>query len=181
MECLLLIENQKMKTIKKVQFAYRLVIDASTTSIWEKYVFDATYKEYYLQEQLFQQETNKVETFRELLRQNKKAEQLHYLVGMATIPYIEQLEGNLYQITDNLNKTHLNFVDFELDIINSSNQNHANHKVALTFYTKQYFYFGEVNNHYLISSDEELKTNIKTLMIPNRQHFSIVSIELEDE
>ena len=54
-----------MKTIKKVQFAYRLVIDASTTSIWEKYVFDATYKEYYLQEQLFQQETYKVETFRE--------------------------------------------------------------------------------------------------------------------
>jgi len=29
--------------------------------------------------------------------------------------------------------------------------------------------------------DEELNENIKTLMIPNRQHFSIVSIELQDE
>lgn len=164
--------------IKKIQFAYRLTIDAQTNSVWEKYVFEATYKEYFLQEQLFQDNLKKVETFRELKRYNPKAEQLHYLVGMAAIPYIEQLEGNLYQITDNLNKTHLKFVDFEIDIVNSSNLSHLKHQIGLTFFTPQYLYFGEINNQYLISNDDEQDNIIKTLMIPNRKQFSIYSIEL---
>lgn len=66
--------------IKKIQFAYRFTIDAQTNSVWEKYVFEATYKEYFLQEQLYQDNQKKVETFRELKRYNPKAEQLHYLV-----------------------------------------------------------------------------------------------------
>ena len=170
-----------MSKIKKVQFAYRLIIDVNTASIWEKYLFEATYKEYYLQEQLFQNENNKVETFLELKRYNPKAEQLHYLVGVAAIPYIEQLAGNLYQIKDKLNKTHLNFINFELDIINSSNLHHQKHKIGITFYTKQYLYFGEMNDNYLISLEEEKSSIIKTLMFPYREQFSISSIELENE
>jgi hypothetical protein len=168
-----------VNTIDKVQFAFRIVIDAETTSIWEKYVFEATYKEYYLQEQLFQDEIDKVETFIELKRKNEKVVQLNHLVGIAAIPYIEQLNGNLYQIKDKLNKTHLQFVNFELDIVNSSSTDYLKYKIGITFFTKQYPYFGEVNNSYLIALEDDFNGNIKTLMIPNRENFSICSIELK--
>lgn len=167
--------------INKVQFAFRLLIDAETTSVWEKYVLEATYKEYYLQEQLFQDPNNKVSSFLELKRLNPKAEQLHYLVGMSVIPYIEQLNGNLYQIKDNLNKTHLKFINFEVDIINSSNLNFKEHKVGVTFYTKEYYYFGQINNCYLIAETVESSELVQTIMIPNRPLFSIASIALKDE
>lgn len=167
--------------IHKVQFAFRLIIDAKTTSVWEKYVLEATYREYYLQEQLFQDINNKVDSFMDLKRLNPKAEQLHYLVGMSAIHYIEQLKGNLYQIKDNLNKNHLKFINFEIDIINSSNKNFHEHKIGITFYTQQYYYFGEVNNCYLVAENTENLDFIQTMMIPNRPFFSISSISIKDE
>lgn len=64
--------------ISKIRLAYRVIIDSSSTLIWDKYVFEDTYKEYQMQSQQFNSVTDPKNTFRELLSVNEKAEQLHF-------------------------------------------------------------------------------------------------------
>ena len=168
-------------SINKVQFAFRVVIDATSKGAWEKYVFEASWKEYKIQEQLYELEGKKVESYHELLKQNPKATQLNHLVGISVIPYIHQLNGKLYPIKDALKKVNLTFIDFELDIINSSNSDSTKHKIGITFYTPFYRYFGEINGQYLISNDTEEGEIIKTMMIPIQENFSISSIQLSND
>ncbi len=50
-----------------IQICYRKIIDATSTSIWDKYVFEDTYKEFYMQVQQFDQQ-QKYTTFQEILK-----------------------------------------------------------------------------------------------------------------
>ncbi len=166
--------------INNLQFAYRIEIDSTTKSNWESYVFDASYSEYLLQEQLFNSKENPVENFRELLQKNPKAKELNFLVGASILRYIEQLNGNLYQVRDVLNKNCLKFDNFELDVVSSSNRDKTKHKIGITFYSKVYDFLGMMNENYLIS-DNANDALILTKMYASRPYLSIAAINLKDE
>ena len=98
----------------KIRLAYRIVIDSTSTLIWDKYVLEDTFKEYLMQNQQFNSKENPKNTFRELLAENEKAVQLHYLVGIAANGYVAQLKGNLHRVTDVLGNNYFPFTNYQL-------------------------------------------------------------------
>jgi len=162
-----------MKHKSKIRLAYRLVIDINSTFIWDKYVFEDTFKEYLMQHQQFNSKENPKNTFRELLTENEKANQLHYLTGIAANSYVEQLKGNFHRITDVLGNNYFPFTDYRLDIINTDITDISKHKIGITFYSPLLIYFGIIENNYMISKNIEAKNEFETLMFPVQSRLSI--------
>lgn len=157
----------------KIRLAYRIVIDNSATFLWDKYVWEDTYKEYLLQHQQFNQPENPKNSFRELLTENEKATQLHYLVGIAANSYVQQLKGKFHRITDVLGNNFFPFTNYQLDIINTDITDASKHKIGITFYSSLLTLIDIVENNYLISTDTEKTNGWETLMFPMQAHLSI--------
>jgi hypothetical protein len=161
----------------KIRLAYRIVIDNSSTFVWDKYVFEDTYKEYLMQHQLFNSKENPKPTFRELVSENEKANQLHFLVGMAANGYIEQLKGKFHRVTDVLGNHFFSFTNFQLDIINTDITDSSKHKIGLTFYSPLLVLLDTTNNHYLVSTEVEKENGFQTLMFTMQPNLAICYYE----
>ncbi|MGC4040585.1 MAG: hypothetical protein QM710_07335 [Flavobacterium sp.] len=161
----------------KIRLAYRTVIDSSSTFIWDKYVFEDTYKEYLMQQQLFNSKENPKATFRELVSENEKAAQLHFLVGMAASGYVEQLKGNFHRVGDALGNSFFPFTNFQLDIINTDITDSSKHKIGITFFSPLLVLIDTVNNHYLVSTETEKENGFQTLMFAMQPNLAICYYE----
>lgn len=166
-----------MAQYPKIRLAYRVVIESTATAAWDRYIFEDTYREYLMQQQLFNNAQSPKNTFRELLAENPKAEQLHFLTGMAANSYIEQLKGSFYRFTDVLGSTFFPFTGYRLDIINTDITDSSRHKVGITLYSPLLTYMGIVNNCYLVSQDAEQKAGYETIMFETRPQLAICYYE----
>jgi hypothetical protein len=162
---------------KKIRLAYRLVIDASSTFLWDKYVLEDTYKEYLMQSQLFNSKEHPKNTFRELLSENEKANQVHFLVGIAANGYVEQLKGHFHRVSDVLGNHYLPFVNYQLDIINTDITDSSKHKIGITFYSPMLVLVDIINNCYLVSKEVEKENSFETFMFPVQKNLSICYYE----
>jgi hypothetical protein len=166
--------------IAKIKLAYRIVIDQSSAFLWDKYVFEDTFKEYQMQSQQFNSRANKKNTFRELISENEKAAQLHFLTGIAASGYVEQLKGNFHRVTDVLGNNYFPFINYQLDIVNTDVTDSTKHKIGMTFYSPLLNYFGIIEGNYLVSKNIENKNEYETLMFPVQDNLSICYIQTED-
>ncbi len=157
----------------KIQLAYRLVIDSNSSFIWDKYVFEDTYQEYLLQHQQYNSVEDPKNTFRELLAENEKANNLHYLVGIAAENYVQQLKGNLYRISDRLGNNYFPFINYRLDIVNTDITDSSKHKIGITFYSPLLTYLGIVDNHYLLSKNTDDSSEFETFMLATQNNLSV--------
>ena len=165
--------------ISKIRLAYRVIIDSSSTIIWDKYVFEDTFKEYKMQSQQFNSAESPKNTFRELLSENEKASQLHFLVGIAADGYIQQLKNNFYRVTDVLGNQYFPFINYQLDIVNSDVTDLSKHKIGITFYSPLLSYFGITEGNYVVSKNTENTNEYETIMFPVQPHLSICYIQKE--
>lgn len=161
----------------KIRLAYRIVIDSSSAFTWDKYVFEDTYKEYLMQQQLFNSKEHPKTTFRELVSENEKANQLHFLVGLAANGYVEQLKGNFHRVSDALGNTFFPFTNYQLDIINTDSTDSSKHKIGITFYSPLLVLLDTINNHYLVSTEVEKDNGFQTLLFSMQPHLSICYYE----
>lgn len=166
--------------ITKIKLAYRLVIDSSSTFLWDKYVFEDTFKEYQMQSQQFNTGTNPKNTFRELLAENEKASQLHFLTGIAASGYVEQLKGNFHRVADVLGNNYFPFINYQLDILNTDITDLSKHKIGITFYSPLLTYFGIIEGNYLISKNTEEAKEYETFMFPVQKNLSICYLQTEN-
>lgn len=166
--------------ITKIKLAYRIVIDHSSAFLWDKYVFEDTFKEYQMQSQQFNSSTNPKNTFRELLSENEKANQLHFLTGIAANGYVEQLKGNFHRVTDVLGNHYFPFINYQLDIVNTDITDISKHKIGITFYSPLLTYFGSIEGNYLVSKNSEGSKEYETIMFPVQQNLSICYLQTED-
>jgi hypothetical protein len=157
----------------KIRLAYRLVIDNSSTFVWDKYVFEDSFQEYLLQHQQFNSKENPKNTFRELLAEIEKSVQLHYLVGISANNYVEQLKGNLYRITDILGNNYFPFTNYRFDIINTDITDITKHKIGITFYSPLLTYLGMVDNHFLLSKNTDDSDEFETFMLAAQANLSV--------
>lgn len=157
----------------KIRLAYRLVIDNTSTFTWDKYVFEDTFQEYLMQNQQFNTKENPKNTFQELLSENEKAVQLHYLVGIAANNYVAQLKGQFHRVADVLGNNYFPFVNYKLDIINTDRTDILKHKIGITFYSPLLTYLGIVENHYLVSKTTDAKDGFETIMFPVQDNLGI--------
>lgn len=166
-------------SISKIRLAYRIEIDSSSTIIWDKYVFEDTFKEYKMQSQQFNSIENPKNTFRELLSENEKAAQLHFLVGIAADGYVQQLKGNFYRVSDVLGNQYFPFLNYQLDIVNSHVTDLSKHKIGITFYSPLLSYFGIIEGNYVVSKNTDNINEYETIMFPVQKHLSICYIQKE--
>ncbi|MBX0290850.1 hypothetical protein K3G63_10395 [Hymenobacter sp. HSC-4F20] len=133
-----------------ITLCYRKIITSSSARPWEKLVFEDTYAEFRLQAQFYNPE-RRHRTFGELLHHAPGAEQLHFLVSAAARGYVQQLQGLVPDVVNNLGKHFLKFSQFQFEIINSDLQDPARHQVAISFYAEPLTWLDTIGSYLLVA------------------------------
>lgn len=133
-----------------VTLCYRKIITSGSARPWEKMVFDDTYTEFCMQAQLYNQE-RRYRTFGELLHYAPGAEQLHFLVSAAARGYVQQLNGVVPDVVNNLGKHFLKFTRFQFEIINSDLSDKTKHQVAISFYAEPVAWLDTLGSYLLVA------------------------------
>ena len=154
-----------------IRLCYKKIIDASAQINWEKYVFEDTYQEFFMQAQFYNQE-EKYNTFQDLIANVPAADKLHYLVSTAAINYIRQLNDLIPDIKNVQEQLCLPFSNFRFEIIQSHVQRKEEHKIAICFYSEPLTWLDTIDNQLLIShgnrkdviaNGEEIQTDLVSL------------------
>ena len=163
-----------------IRFCFRKIIDASSQKSWDNYVFESTYKELLMQQQVYNQQ-KKFKTFAELLLNEPAAEKLHFLVSAAAVGYLKQLNEVIPGISDNLGRHFLKFSNFRFEIINSDFNNKQQHQVAINFISEPMVWHATVDNYLIVSSVNAAinEDGILTNVIQLQPFLSIYSLKNE--
>ncbi|WP_428656327.1 hypothetical protein [Runella sp.] len=164
-----------------INLCYRKVIDASSQKVWDKFVFDDTYMEFYMKAQYFDPE-GKYKTLPELLNNVPNANQLHGMVSTAAIGYLRQLNDIVPDVTNAHGKLRLPFKRFKFEIVHSHIQNKAEHKVAIYFYSEPLTWIDTIGDQLLIAYGDQRETlnkgeEVETDLIALQPYVSISSIQ----
>lgn len=160
---------------RTIRLQYRKRINAQTVSSWDKWLWEDTYKEYKLQVQNFDP-GGKYPMFTELLRQEPKAEKLHFLVSAAVRGYLQQLNGIIPDIRNTVGNTLLPFSQFRFEILQSHIQNIQEHQVAVDFFSEPVKWLDTIGTHVLIGlhdGEQESMTHLVALQ-PGLNIYSIL-------
>lgn len=133
-----------------IRFCYRKIITNTSQDDWAKLVWESTYAELQLQQQLYDQQ-GQYKRFADLLHHHPVAEKLHYLVSTAVTGYVKQLNGIVPDITDVLGKRVIPFSQYRFEIINSSSINKNEHSVAISFYSEPLQLQQVIGDHLVVS------------------------------
>lgn len=137
-----------------IRLCYSKVIDASASGMWEKYVFDDTYREFFMQAQYYNQQ-QQFSTFREILANDPKADRLHALVSTAAIGYLRQLNERIPDITNAAGNVIIPFRNFRFEIIQSHMKDKYQHKIAIHFYSELLTWIDTVQNMFLLAIGDQ--------------------------
>lgn len=135
---------------RTITLCYRKLIDATATAPWDRLVLADTYAEFRLQAQNFNPE-RRHRTFAELMQHAPGAEQLHFLVSAAVRGYVQQLNGWVPDVVDNLGRQFLRFTQFRFEVVNSDLLDPARHQVAVNFYSEPLRWHDTVGPYLLVS------------------------------
>lgn len=163
-----------------IRLCYRKIIDVSSQKAWDKYVFESSYAEFLLQAQFYNQE-KKYTTFGELLLNAKGADKLHFLVSAAVTGYLQQLEGKVPDIQNNLGRHFLEFKNYRFEIINSDIKNKNAHQVAINFFSEPMIWHDTMGNYLLLSITKEEKKDdeILTELVQLQPFLSICALKTD--
>ncbi|WP_276499930.1 hypothetical protein [Terrimonas pollutisoli] len=166
---------------KIIRLRYRKIIDTASQKLWDKLVFESTYKEFLMQSQFYNQE-KKHTTFAALLQHAPGAEKLHFLVSTAIVGYLQQLKGVVPDILNNVGKHFLRFENYRFELINSDIKNKSAHQAAINFFSEPLTWHDTVSNYLLVSQSSEEKTDdgVLTEMVQLQPFLSIYSLKTEE-
>lgn len=160
-----------------IQLCYRKIIDADSQKVWDKYVFEDTYMEFFMQAQKYNQE-GKYRTFQEISENVPAAKNLTYLVSTAAFNYIRQLKDIVPDIANVYGKLCLPFNRFKFEIIHSDVKDKASHKVAIYFYSEPLTWIDTLDGKLLIAYGDKreainLGEEVETEMITFQPFLNI--------
>ena len=135
---------------KTIRFCYRKIIEPGANKAWGKLLFEATYTEFKMQAQRFN-DGGKYNSFSDMLQNVTGADQLHFLVSSAATGYIKQLNGKIPDVLNTLGKHFLPFTNFRFEIINSDIKDISKHKVAIIFFSEPVTWLDSIGNTMLLS------------------------------
>jgi hypothetical protein len=140
-----------------IKLVYRKIIDSTASGMWEKQVFDATHKEFFMQAQEYDRD-KKNETFGELQRNIPRASDIHYLVSTAAVNYIRQLNDLIPDVVDQQGQRFLHFKNFRFELIESHVHDKKLHRVCIYFYSNPYCWVDSIGDTLVLAnaSDEAL-------------------------
>jgi hypothetical protein len=135
---------------RTITLAYRKVIEAGSPKPWDKLVLADSYRELRMQAQFYNQ-GGQYRTFGELLHYVPGAEKLHFLVGSSLGGYVQQLNGLVPDIVNNVGRYFLKFTRYQFELINSDLHDHSKHQVAINFYSEPLYWHDTIAPYLLVS------------------------------
>lgn len=163
--------------IAKIKMAFRVVIDKNSTHLWDKYVFEDTFREYRIQHQVFNSKENPVENYWELIEKNKNALKMPFLLSASVENYVKQLNGEIRSIHDFLGNKFFKFESFKVDIISSNINDPSKHKIGITFFSPKLLLIDIIDNKFLLSENINKEDVLETYMLPFHPQVSICEYE----
>ena len=165
-----------------IRLSYRKIIDADSQKLWDKYVFEDTYMEFFMQAQFYNQE-NKYATFQELLDNVPNADRLHNLTSSAAVGYIRQLNQIIPDIANRSGKLCLPFSQFKFEIVHSHVQDKNAHRVAIQFFSDPLTWLGTIQDTMLIAYGDQREAlaqgmEVETDTIALQPYLSISSVSI---
>lgn len=157
----------------KIKLDFRIVIDQNSDYVWDKYVFDATFLEYKIQHQVFDNPVNPTKNFWELLKKNKNAKKIPFILNASIANYISQLDGIIQSLPDVLGTTFFPIESFMLDIVSANIEDPTKHKIGITFYSPELLLLDIIDQKYLLSKDLTADNGFQTFMFPFHPQVSI--------
>lgn len=162
---------------KVITLCYRKIIDATNSSPWDKFVHEDSFTEFKMQSQLYNQE-KQYNTFAEMNLHVPGADKLHFLVGGSIAGYLQQFNGVIPDILDDLGRRFLTFENFKFELINSDINNIDKHKIAINFFSKPLLWHDTIEKHLLVSQfKESIEHEILTNLFQLQPFLSIHSIK----
>lgn len=161
-----------------IRLCYRKIIDASCSAAWDRLVWESSYAEFRMQFQLYNQE-KRFTSFAGLLQEVPAAERLHFLVSAAVTGYVQQLNGKIPDIKDNLGRQCLAFRQFRFEIINSDTRDIKWHQIAVNFFSEPLIWHDIAGNLLLLSAADATNEGDEVLvnMVPLQPFLGIYSIK----
>jgi len=159
-----------------ITLCYRKVIDSQATKPWDKLVLDDTYAEFRMQAQYYNQE-KKYRTYGELLQHVPGADKLPFLVSAAVRGYVQQLNGLVPDIVDNLGRYFLKFSKFQFELINSDLLDKARHQVAVNFYSEPLTWHETLGGYLLVSHSQPAADEVLTHLVAVQPYLGIYSLQ----
>lgn len=162
---------------RTIVLCYRKIIDARSTGVWEKAVWNDSYLEFKMQAQLYNQQRQH-NLLTELLANVAGAEQLHFLVSASVIPHLRQLNEQIPDITDTLGISFLKFDHYRFELVQSDLRNISSHTIALWFFGKPITWHDSIGEHLLVSDTEPAIDGLfKTTLVALQPGVSIYSMQ----
>ncbi|MBS1509296.1 MAG: hypothetical protein JST86_00530 [Bacteroidetes bacterium] len=167
-----------------IRFSFQKTISEQPVTLWDKYVFDATWMEYRMQAANFNQKT-KDTLFTNILAHEPRAAQLHQMVSTAALGYIRQLEGIIPELLTVHGKALIPFKNFQFNIVQSDMIDSRQHKVDITFISEPLTLIDTFNHHFLIAIGDKSREwvdgkEILTELIPQSGALGIYSVQAAD-
>ncbi|HEX5168855.1 MAG TPA: hypothetical protein VFW11_06760 [Cyclobacteriaceae bacterium] len=125
-----------------------------------------------MQAQQFDQ-TGKYAMFQELLRNNPKADQMHYLVSTAAMGYVRQLNEWMPDVVNVYGAACVPFNNFKFELIQSRNRDKNLHVVQIDFYSEWLTWIGNVGDQLIFGQGEQLaKIALGDSVTTDTMHFN---------
>lgn len=161
-----------------IRLLYRKIIDASSEQVWDKYLFDATYTEFLMQSQFYNQE-KKYNTYAELKNNVPDAEKLNFLVSASVIGYLKQLNETVPDILNHVGKHFLRFENYKFEIIDSDINKREKHRIAIEFVSKPLLWHDTIGSQLIVSHPdaENITDGVLTETFSLQPYLSIYSIK----
>lgn len=161
-----------------IQLAYRQIINANSISSFEKAVWTASYNEFLLKSQAYNQE-GKFTTFSQLKANDGRANSLHYKSGFAVVGFVAALKNTMPNVVNTFGKSIL-FDIHEFEVIESDITNLQLHEVAIIYYSKPLILLEMIGEQLLVAYKDVATSDTNTLttfMIAMQLHLSITSYQ----
>ncbi|WP_051293160.1 hypothetical protein [Olivibacter sitiensis] len=159
---------------RELVLCYRKLIDNSSKGRWERLLYDAAYEEYHMQVQYFDTE-GKWDRYSDLLLAVNGAEKLPFLVSGAINGYLQQLNGRVPDVVNNVGKYFLRFSQYQFEIIDAHRSKQSTFRIAVSFFTDPLLWLDTISNYLLLQplGDENCLTHLFEL----RPYVNIHSVK----
>ncbi|MDB5157851.1 MAG: hypothetical protein JWR50_2558 [Mucilaginibacter sp.] len=163
-----------------IKLVYKQLINASSTGMFERDVFKATYNEFKLKSQTYNME-GKFKTFTELKANDGRANSLHYKISFAAAYFIEGLNNRIPELVDNLGDA-IAFDVAKFELIQSDLTDSKAHNLAIN-YSTDILTLCDIVGEYLIlaKGDVGLTEPAETFVLKLQPNLSISEFHIVDQ
>ncbi len=161
-----------------IKLAYRQIIDANSTSDFEKRIFHDSYAEFLMKIQAYNPE-NKFSKYSDIVANDGRANSLHYKCSFAVLHHIEELKNKIPGLQDAAGRFNIPFDVPEFKVLESGISDKSIHKVGIIYVTNVFTLVDSFGEYLLLSlgDQSEAITNpgLDTFTIKMQENLSVVN------